>query len=148
MALLIGWWPIAIAEALYGSLDDFALEAIAANSTRFGAAAIVGLIGVLGLFGAGLAMAYLAHRRSPFLAWLGGVLAACLVVGAAGFVQVHLMVLEMTAPNSERAAMNTFVQANLQTFGLWQLPQLLLVVGITFGLPIQMIALRRAGVAS
>lgn len=147
-ALLVGWWPIVIAETIYGSLDNFALEAIAGNSVRFAVAAVVGLAGATVLVAAGLAMAYLARRGSPILAWLGGALSVALAVGAAGFVQLHLIVLELTAPNLDRAAMNTFVETNLQGSGLWKLPQLLLIGGFIFGLPIQMIALRRARVIS
>lgn len=143
VSLMVGWLPFAIGEALYGSLDAMDdLSAIAANSTRFGLAAALEFVTALAMIPAVVGMMYLLARRRPMLGAVGGVISLAGVVALGAFVELHLLALEMSAPDLDRAAMTEFAATRLDGFGPFAVP-ILLVLLMPLGLLLLAIGLKR-----
>jgi hypothetical protein len=149
VSLVVGWFPIAIGEALYGTLDDFTqLELVAASPGRMIGGGLVQFLGAVVLIPAILGMVYLARSRARLLTRIGGVLAIGLPVGLGGFAQLHLVAREFARPGLDRAAMTEFVAGFNEVGGAWGVPVMVVLIGMTLGLPLLALALRRARVIS
>jgi hypothetical protein len=149
VSLVVGWFPVAIGEALYGTLDDFTqLELVAASPGRLISGGLVQFLGAIVLIPAILGMVYLARSRARLLTRIGGVLAIGLPVGLGGSSQLHLVAREFARPGLDRAAMTEFVAGFNEFGGAWGVPVMVVLVGMTFGLPLLALALRRARVIS
>lgn len=147
-SLIVGWFPVAISEILYDTMDDFRLLGqIAANTGRMTAGALIQLFGAFVLVLAVLAMVHLAHARAPVLTALGGTLSLAGAVGLGAFSQLHLLVAELADPSLDREAMSAFVQ-RFEDFGAWSVPTLFVLLGMTIGLPLLVVAVRRTRLIS
>jgi hypothetical protein len=149
ISLVIGWFPIAIGEALYGTMDDFSqLDLVAANPGRMIGGGLVQFFGAIVLIPAILGMIYLARSRARLLTRIGGVVAIGLPVGLGAFSQLHLVAREFVRPDLDQAAMTEFVAGFNEVGGGWMVPIMLVLVGMSLGLPLLTLALKRAGVIS
>jgi hypothetical protein len=148
VSLLVGWLPMAIAKVLYGGMGDFSqFDLIAANPGRLIAGGLVSHFGAILLIPAIVGMVCLARARARTLTTIGALLAIAIPVAIGGVSELHLVGREFARPGLDRAAMTEFV-ARFDDMGAWGVPVMLLLVGMTFGLPLLAIALRRAQVIS
>lgn len=145
-SLLLAWVPMTIGEALYDEMDSVTKLTDIVDPARMEAAALLQLLSALLLIPAAVTVMHLTRRRAPVLAWLGGGLTIVTAVAIAAFSQFHLLLAELTRVDGDTAAVNRFLADNLTGFGAWSIPILLLLVGMTFGIPLLVAAAWRAGV--
>jgi hypothetical protein len=149
VSLVVGWFPTAIGEALYGTMDDFTqLDLVAASPGRMVGGGLVQFFGAIVLIPAILGMIYLGRSRARLLTTIGGVVAIGLPVGLGGSSQLHLVAREFARPGLDQAAMTEFVAGFNEFGGGWGVPVMIVLVGMTLGLPLLALALRRARVIS
>jgi hypothetical protein len=149
VSLVIGWLPIAIGEALYGTMDDFSqLDLLAASPGRMIGGGLVQFFGAIVLVPAILGMILLARSRARMLTTIGGVIAIGLPVGLGAFSQLHLVAREFARPGLDQVAMTEFVAGFNEVGGGWMVPIMLVLLGMSLGLPLLALALRRARVIS
>jgi hypothetical protein len=150
VALLVGWFPVAIGEGLYGTMDDFSqLDLVAAAPGRMVAGGLIQLLGAILLIPAIVGMLHLARSSSRWLVAPAAVLTLGLPVALGAFAQLHLVAREFARPEVDRSLMSGFVVARFNdAVGPWGVPVMLVLAGMTLGLPLLLAALWRARAVS
>lgn len=128
------WIAVALAETMLGELD--ALPSAAELAAGEGRVTAAGLLHVLGgvLLATG-AVGIASRAWATVMGRVGLVVALALSAGLGGFGMFHLIALEL--PDAQ---LRTF-----DGFGAWGVPIMVVLIGMTLGLPLLVAGMARAG---
>lgn len=145
--LALAWVLFTVGEGLYGELDSLDnLEEIASAAGRFQTAALLELAAALLLIAGIVHMARCIRPDAPRLAGIGRWLALAGTVGLGAFVEVHLLVFDMTAPGLDREAISGFLTGPMAQGGIWSVPIVLVLIALPLGLLLLAIGLTRSDI--
>ena len=146
-SLALAWVLFTVGEGLYGELDSLDnLDGIASATTRFQTAALLELAAALLLIAGIVQMARHIRPDARRLAGIGRWLALAGTVGLGAFVEVHLLVFDMTAPGLDREAISGFLTGPMAQGGLWAVPIVLVLIALPLGLLLLAIGLSRSDI--
>lgn len=147
LALVGSWLCVAVAESVFGDLDETtSIAAIAEGSGRLTAGGLIAL-GAAALLG--LALAGLGPiMRGSVAGRIGWALLVPAVPCSGAFAMFHLILVETGASGLNQTAMEEFVVERFQGPGLWAVPVTYYVFLGMLSLLLVLIALVRRGVTS
>lgn len=143
--LALAWVLFTVGEGLYGELDSLDdLGQIASAGGRFQTAALLELAAALLLIAGIVEMARHIRPDAPRLAGIGRWLALAGTVGLGAFVEVHLLVSDMTSPDLDREAISEFLTGPMAEGGIWSVPIVLVLIALPLGLLLLAIGLTKS----